>query len=86
MAVTVALPVSTEPEGSAGTDFAYQFGAFGAAVVSTSNSDGAKEANQTVYTLGYNQGIRDPPVVVNNNGTQTTFANTEDCADLSPLH
>lgn len=71
---------------TAGMDFAYQFGAFGAAVVSTTNPDGAAEANTKVYTLGYFQAVTDPQVVVNNDGLQTSFPDTEDCSDMSPLH
>ena len=72
---------------SAGNVLAFSFGAFGATVVTTTNPDGAAEANQTSYLLGYNQSLTDPPVEFDKtNQSQTSFPDTEDCSTLSPLH
>jgi hypothetical protein len=56
-----------------------------ALVVTTSSSDGSVEANQTSYTLQYQQQPGDPPVtLVKTNASQTTFAppGQADCAAI----
>jgi hypothetical protein len=66
------------------TNFAFVNPGDIATVVSTSTADGAIEANQTAYPLGYNQGPGDPPVaLVKTNPTQTSFPNgATDCSRI----
>jgi hypothetical protein len=57
----------------------------GATIVSTTNSNGAVEANATSYPLNYKQQSTDPLVVlVNADPTQTTVDNAQDCDNVVP--
>jgi len=53
-------------------------------VVSTATTDGAIEANQTIYPLNYNQQVGDAVVTfVNTRPSQTsTPVGTDDCSQL----
>lgn len=52
--------------------------------VTTSNQNGAAEANQTSYFLLYDRAPGDPGVVMNkSNANITSFPNTEDCTALA---
>jgi hypothetical protein len=68
---------------AAGQDLKFSVSAYGAAVVSTTNSDGAIEADQTSYFLSYNRAPSDPPVLfVKSDATQTSWPLTEDCSTI----
>lgn len=75
-----AQPV-TAPAGAS----AVPVNGFAFTVVTTSNQDGAAEANQTSYFLLYDRGPGDPGVVMSKTNAHTlSFQNTEDCTDLVP--
>jgi hypothetical protein len=56
----------------------------GATVVTTTASDGASEANQTPYFLGYQAQASDPAVtLVKTDASRTSWPDTSDCRDIS---
>ena len=56
----------------------------GATIVTTSNSDGSTEANQTAYFLQYNRQPTDPlMVLVKSDATRTSWPNTQDCTTIT---
>ncbi len=69
-----------------GDDTKFGPSAQAALVVSTTNSNGSVEANQTPYFLFYERKPGDPPVnMVKSDAKQTSWPNTEDCKTIS-LH
>jgi hypothetical protein len=70
----------------AGDDMKFAVSAQTALVVSTTNSNGSVEANQTPYFLVYDRKPADPPVnMVKSDAKQNSWPNTEDCKTIS-LH
>ncbi|MBV9081924.1 MAG: hypothetical protein JOZ62_04555, partial [Acidobacteriaceae bacterium] len=69
---------------NAGQDIHFQVSAFGALVVTTNNSDGASEANQTPYFLKYSPASSDPVVnLVKTDAARTSWLNTPDCTTIA---
>jgi hypothetical protein len=55
----------------------------GALVVTTTNSNGSIEANQTPYFLRYDRQPTDPPInLVKSDASRTSWPNTEDCTTI----
>ena len=70
----------------AGVDHKFSPSVQGAAVVQTSNPDGAVEADATAYALGYNRQPGDPLVkLVKSDAKQTSWPLTRDCKTMT-LH
>lgn len=70
----------------AGNDLKFSVSAEAALVVSTTNANGAVEADQSSYFLLYNRNTGDPPVkMVKSDAKQTSWPLTEDCRSIS-LH
>lgn len=63
------------------TSISFQTNGYGALVVPTSTSDGAKEASTTNYSLLYTPNSGDPGVIMEQ-GTTASTAYTPNCADV----
>jgi hypothetical protein len=67
----------------AGEDAEFQAAEDVSVVVATSTSDGAIEANQTPYTLSYDEQLTDPPVsFIKSNATRTSWPIEQDCCSI----
>ena len=68
---------------TAGQNLAFGVVGQGALVVSTTNSDGSTEANQTPYFLNYNRAPTDPQItLVKSDAARTSWPNTQDCTTI----
>jgi carboxypeptidase family protein len=77
-----AVPTTLTP----GQNLKFSAVAQGAAVVITTNVDGAVEANQTAYFLLYNRAPTDPPItLVKSDAGQTSWPLTQNCKTIA-LH
>ena len=55
----------------------------GGVYVTTTNSDGSTEANQTPYFLRYDRQATDPLItLVKSDAGQTSWPNTQDCSTI----
>jgi hypothetical protein len=69
---------------TAGQDLKFGVVGQGALVVSTTNPDGATEANQTPYFLHYNRAPTDPQItLVKSDAARTSWPNTPDCKTIT---
>jgi hypothetical protein len=67
-----------------GQDLKFVPVAQGATVVTTTNPDGAVEANQTAYFLQYNRQATDPQItLVKSDGSRTSWPLTKDCTTIT---
>jgi hypothetical protein len=77
-----AVPASVAP----GLDLKFSVSAEAALIVSTTNPDGAVEADNRAYFLLYDRKTGDPPVkMVKSDAKQSSWPLTEDCSSIS-LH
>ena len=77
-----ATPVTVNP----GQNLKFSISAYGATTVTTTNPNGAVEANQTAYFLRYNTSPSSPRIVLEKtDSTRTSWPLTEDCKTIA-LH
>jgi hypothetical protein len=69
---------------TAGQDLKFGVVGQGALTVSTTNTDGATEANQTAYFLHYNRAPTDPQItLVKSDAARTSWPLTKDCLTIT---